>query len=484
MIQPALKRQIGLYTATSIVIGGVIGSGIFMRPSEMAGFLGSPMLLLLVWLVAGVFTLFSAMVNAEVGAMFPETGGQYVYMRHMYGDFWSYLFGWASFAVINTAGTAGISFIASQYIEYFWKLPRFSPVVEHSVVLHIPLIGDLLPLENFGVKSLTIIILCVLTFISYRSTKASGALQSFLTSLKVLALVLLIGGLFFSGKGSFQHFLVSDPSLKPIGFVAMTAAIVAACNGALQAYDGWYFSLNVGGEIKNPQKNLPLSLFLGLFICMIVYMLVTSAIIYMMPIGTMAKSELVASDAARIAFGTIGGGIIAGLIALNVIGTTNACVYTPPRITFAMAQEKRFFAWTGRIHRRFNTPGNAMLLHLFWMIPLVLSGSFFILADMYIFVVFIFNLMLVTGIYILRRKMPDAPRPYKVWGYPWMPALVIIFNFVYLVITVRTDILNYISGKTHVINSVFGIILCVIGIPFYFYFKKKYGNNVEAFSGK
>jgi APA family basic amino acid/polyamine antiporter len=260
----------------------------------------------------------------------------------------------------------------------------------------------------------------------------------------------------------------------------MTAAIVAACNGALQAYDGWYMALNVSGEIKDPQKNIPKSLFIGLFVCMIVYMLVTAAIIYMMPIGAMAKSELVASDAARMAFGTIGGGIIAALISINVMGTTNCNVLTPPRITFAMAQEKRFFAWTGKIHPRFNTPGNAMLLHLFWMIPLVLSGSFFILADMYIFVVFIFNLMLVAGIYILRKKMPEAHRPYRVWGYPWMPALVIIFNLVYLVITVRTDILNYISGKTHVINSIFGIILCMIGIPFYFYFKKKYGKVKDA----
>jgi APA family basic amino acid/polyamine antiporter len=453
-----------------------------MRPSEMAGFLGSPMLILLVWLIAGLFTMFSAMVNAEVGAMFPETGGQYIYMRHMYGDFWSYLFGWASFAVINTAGTAGISFIASQYIEYFFKLPRFSPAIEHSFVLHIPLIGDLLPLENFGVKSLTIIILCVLTFISYRSTKAGGSLQNFFTSVKVAAIVLLVGGLFFSGKGSFQNFISSDASLKPVGFLAMTAAIVAACNGALQAYDGWYMALNVAGEIKDPQKNITRSLFIGLFVCMIVYMLVTAAIIYMMPVGAMARSELVASDAASIAFGTIGGGIIAALISINVMGTTNSNVLAPPRITFAMAQEKRFFAWTGKIHPKFNTPGNAMLLHLFWMIPLVLSGSFFILADMYIFVVFIFNLMLVAGIYILRKKMPDAPRPYKVWGYPWMPALVIVFNLIYLVITVRTDIHNYVSGKTHVINSVFGIILCLIGIPFYFYFKKKYGSSVEKTS--
>src|SRR4051794_36666652 len=145
-IPHSFQRTLGLSTAMSIVISGVIGSGIFMRPAEMAGLLGSPMLIVLVWVIAGIFTLSSIMVLAEVGAMIPATGGQYVFMKYMYGDFWAYLFGWASFAVINTAGTAGISFIFSQYAGYFFKLPQFSPAVEHSIVLHVPLIGDILPL--------------------------------------------------------------------------------------------------------------------------------------------------------------------------------------------------------------------------------------------------------------------------------------------------------------------------------------------------
>ncbi|MEI7965226.1 MAG: amino acid permease, partial [Chitinophagaceae bacterium] len=163
----SFKRTIGLYTATSLVIGTVIGSGIFMRPAEMAALLGSPAQMLLVWVIAGVLTLFVAMVNAEVGAMLPETGGQYFFMQKMYGDFWAYLYGWANFAVINTAGTAGIAFICSQYAEYFFKLPRFGESIERSVSVHVPFIGDILPLENIGVKSLTILLLVVLTIISY-----------------------------------------------------------------------------------------------------------------------------------------------------------------------------------------------------------------------------------------------------------------------------------------------------------------------------
>ncbi|MFN8243204.1 MAG: amino acid permease [Ferruginibacter sp.] len=472
MQSPVFKRTIGLYTATSLVIGSVIGSGIFMRPAEMAFLLGSPLQILLVWVIGGVLTLFVAMVNAEVGAMLPETGGQYNFMHKMYGGFWAYLYGWANFAVINTAGTAGIAFICSQYIEYFFKLPRFSAALEQSMVLHVPLIGEIMPLENFGVKMLTIILLVVLTMVSYRSTKTGGILQVIFTAAKVLAIVLLAGGLFFSHAGSFAHFSENSVSVRPAGF-ALIAALVAASNGALQAYDGWANMINVAGEIRDPQRNIPRSLFMGLFTCIVIYMLISAAMLYLLPVDEMAKSQLVASDAAARAFGTVGGGIIAFLISLSVLGVTNASILAPPRMTFAMAREGNFFSFAGKIQPRYNTPGNAMLLHLAWMIVMVFSGSFYILADMYIFVTWLFNLMLVAGVFVLRKKMPDAVRPYKVWGYPVVPVIALLCTAFYLVMTLYADIDAYRSGKTHIINSVFGIVLTAIGIPLYVYFRRK-----------
>jgi basic amino acid/polyamine antiporter, APA family len=470
------KRTLGLYTAISLVIGTVIGSGIFMRPAEMASLLGSPLLILGVWVIGGLLSLFVAMVVAEVGAMLPETGGQYFFMRKMYGDFWAYLYGWANFSVINTAGTAGIAFICSQYVEYFFKLPRFSATVEQSVKLHLPFIGDILPLENMGVKCLTILLLVVLTIISYRSTKNGGIIQVVFTAAKILAIVLLIGGLFFYKDGGLKNVATSSNVIKPVGF-ALFAAIIAACNGALQAYDGWGTMVNVAGEIKNPQKNIPKSLFIGLLSCIAIYITITIAMMYVLPVDEMAKSSLVASDAAAKAFGNIGGGIIAFLICLSVLGVTNASILAPPRMTFAMAQEGKFFAFAGKIHPKHNTPGNAMLLHLGWMIVMVFSGSFYILADMYIFVTWLFNLMLVAGVFVLRKKMPDAERPYKVWGYPIVPIVSLLCTTLYLCVTLYNDIAAYNSGKTNLINSVFGIALTAIGIPFYFYFKKKYKSN-------
>ena len=468
----SFNRTIGFTTAISIVISGVIGSGIFMRPAEMAGLLGSPLLVLVTWVIAGVFSIFAIMVIAEVGAMMPATGGQYVFMKTMYNDFWAYLYGWANFAVINTASGAGITFICAQYVQYFFKLPRFSTETEQSVAIHIPLIGDILPLEDAGVKTFTILLLIIGSFIAYRSTKLSGAVQVIFTVAKVLAIILLVGGLCFSGKGSVDNLITATPVLMPAGF-ALVVAMVAACNGALQAYDGAYMIVYMAGEVKDPGKTLPGSLILGLFVCMIIYMLITAAMMYILPVGDMASSQMVASDAARKAFGAIGGGIIALLICLSVLGPTNTTILSAPRLTFAMANNHAFFTWAGIIHPRFKTPGNAIMLHLAWMICMVISGSFNILADMYIFIVWVFNLMLIAGLFILRKKMPAAERPYKVWLYPWMPLLVLLFNAFYLVMILYNDISNYTSGKTHIMNSVFGLVLTASGIPLYWYFKKK-----------
>lgn len=476
--QQQFQRTLGLPAAISIVAGSMIGSGIFMRPAEMAGLLGSPVLILAIWVIAGIFTLFAAMVSAEIGAMMPQTGGQYIFMHRMYGRFWSYLFGWANFSVINTAGTAGIAFIFAQYLEYFFKLPRFAAATEQSFIIHLPMVGDILPLENIGVKLVTILILAAFTTVNYISTRAGSRLQVVFTVAKILAIVLLTGGLFFSGSGSLAHFSLVPEGMQPSG-IAMVAAMVAACNGALQSYDGWGNMVMVAGEIKKPGKYIPRSLLTGIGLVMVIYLAISAAMIYMLPVDRIAKSELVASDAAGIAFGNWGAGIIALLICLSVLGATQGSVLTPPRMTFAMAREGNFFSWAGKVHPKHQTPGNALLLHFGVMLVMVFSGSFYILTDMYIFVAWLFNLMMISGVFILRRKMPDAERPYKVWGYPWVPAVLLVFTAFYLGFTLYNDIGNYMAGKTRIMNSVLGLILTATGIPFYVYFRWKYRKNGE-----
>jgi APA family basic amino acid/polyamine antiporter len=197
-----LAPTLGLWTSISLVVGGIIGSGIFMKPALMASQLGSPQLLILVWVIAGVITLFGALSNAEVAAMIPETGGQFIFFRHMYGDFIAFLFGWAAFAVFNTAGVASIAYVLGTYVEYFIRLPRFPTTLEESVFLSIPFIGKIFPLANIGVKGVTIFVVGLLTWVNYRSTKSGGDIQVIFTVLKVLAIAVVIGGAVFTRSGS------------------------------------------------------------------------------------------------------------------------------------------------------------------------------------------------------------------------------------------------------------------------------------------
>jgi len=468
-----LQKTIGLWSATTIVIGSVIGSSIFMKPATMAGQLGSPYILIAVWIVAGIISIFGAMAFAELGTMFPETGGQYVYLRKAYGDFIAYLYGWGSIAVINTAAIAAIAFVCAEYAGNFIQLPGFDAATERSIIFHIPMIGDIVPLQNFGVKMLAIGIIIVLTAANYISVRSGNAIQFIATLLKSLALVILVFGILFSGKGSVQNFVDNSNSFHLSGW-SLFAAFMAATTGAFVAYDGWNNLNMVAGEIKDPSKNITKSLLIGLVACIIIYVLVSLAYMYVLPIDEMARSPLVASDAAAKVMGTRGGAFIAILIVVSTFGATSVNLLANARVVFAMAEAKSFFNWAGKVHSRFRTPGNSVLILGIWSSLFVLSGSFDTLADMFIFMSWVFYGLVVLGVFILRKKMPKIERPYKVKGYPVLPAIFILFTLFYLGTTLYNDIHNYLSGKATVINSVFGMALTAIGIPFFFYFRWKY----------
>jgi APA family basic amino acid/polyamine antiporter len=468
---PHLLRQLNRNTAIAIVVGGVIGSGIFMKPALMAAHLQSPLLLLSVWVVAGIITLFGALSNAEVAAMFPETGGQYVFFQKMYGNGFAFVYGWAAFAVFNTAGNASIAYVFSQYTGYLIDLPRFSTATEQSFSLFIPYIGTFFPLQNFGVKVLTILVIIVFTAISYRSVQYGGKVQRVLTALKAAAIVLLIGGIFFSGKGDLSNIFQSTDNI-PTGWM-MVSAYMAALAGAFWAYDGWNNISFVAGEIKEPQKNIPQSLFLGLSFCIIVYVLVNLAFVYLMPIQQMAASSFIASDAANIAWGSIGGLLITLMVMLFVLGTTNANILATSRVTFAMADNSKLFAWAGTVQPRYKTPGNALWFNAIWTVCLIISGSFDMLTDMLIFVSWFFYGMSALGIFLLRRKMKDVPRVYKVWGYPIVPAVFVVFTLFFLIVTLVNDIRQFNHGEAPIINSVLGLLIALMGVPLYFISKRK-----------
>lgn len=396
---PRQKNRI--LSATAIIIGSVIGSGVFMKPASMAAQLGSPIWLTIIWIIAGIFSLFGALIYAELGAMIPETGGLYVYFKKMFGDFVGYLYGWAAFSAINTTGIAAISFVCAQYADYFLHLPRLDTIIEHSVIWHIPFIGDLFPLENIGVKSLAILLVILFTAINYLSTKAGSVFQVVSTFIKVAALVLLVFGIFFSGTGDFQHFISAE---NPKQNGALLAGIMAALSGAFFAYDGWINITFIAGEIKNPQKNIPKSLFTGVLTCIVIYVLVNQAYLYVMTVESIATSSLVAADAMTIAMGGMAGAVIAALIVICTLGAINGNALATARVTYAMGKDRVFLPWTGKTHPKFQTPGNALVLHCVWICMFIITGSFDMLADIMVFMTWIFYGLGAVGVFILRKE--------------------------------------------------------------------------------
>ena len=436
----------------------------------MAGQLGSPVWLSLVWVIAGIFSLFGALIYAELGAMMPETGGIYVYFRKMFGDFVAFLYGWAAFSVINTAAVAAIAFVCAQYADYFLHLPRFAAVTEQSVIWHLPFIGDLHPLENFGIKSLAVFLVIVFTALNYLSTKAGSAFQLVSTFVKMAVIALLVVGIFFSGHGSFSHFIAAE---HPKQGGALLSGVIAAMTGAFFAYDGWINIASMAGEVKNPQKNIPKSLFLGVFACVIVYVLVNQAYLYVLPVEKMAASKLVAADAIGMALGNTGEAIVAAMIIICTLGAINGNTMATARITYAMGKDKVFWPWVGEEHKRFQTPGNALWLHGVWTCVFIITGSFDMLADMFVFITWIAYGLGAVGIFMLRKKMPAAERPYKIWGHPFVTIVFILFSAFYLVTTLYNDVTNYMAHRQPVINSVLGLVITGLGIPFYFYYRKR-----------
>jgi basic amino acid/polyamine antiporter, APA family len=450
----------------------MIGSGIFKKPALMAAQLGSPHLLMLVWVLAGLMTLCGALTNAEIGGIYPATGGQFFFFDKIYGRFFAFMFGWATFIVVQTASIGSIAYIFGESMGHLITLPRFSPATETAWFIHLPFIGNIYPLANIGVKLVTIGLLGFLTVINVLGLLFGAGVQITLTFLKLLAIGAILLFASFAPMGSIHHFSETLASAPQTNF-AIFAAFIGAMSGAFWAYDGWNSVTFIAGEIENPQRNLPRALILGTIIVISVYVLINVAYIFVIPIKEMAHSGLVASDMAKLSMGPFGERFILLAILLSTFGSCNGTLMTSPRVYFAMARENMFFPSIGVVSAKYKTPANSLILQFFWASVLVLSGTFDTLTDMLIFVTWIFYGMGALGVFILRHRMPDIERPYKVWGYPYVPAIFIISATIFLIQTLYNDITHYINGTSPLINSVFGLVLVLAGTPLYFYFKSK-----------
>lgn len=473
-----LLPRLGLFTTTMIVVGAVIGSGIFRTPGGMAGELGSPEMLLGVWILAGLITLLGALSNAEVASMIPETGGQYIYFENMYGPFPAYLYGWSVFAVIQTGSIAAIAYVFAEYAVRFFGLSPLG-VDPETFSFHVPAIGDIRPTFELLEKLIAVGIIALLSLVNYIGVRFGGAVQNIFTVAKVLAILVLVGLAFVvPGAGAAANLTTDSATLGPTEFGLL--AIAAALQGAFWTFDGWNNVTYIAGEVRNPQHSLPRALVMGLGIIIVVYLLINLAYSYVMPIDEMAASKLVASDVAERLFSG-GGTWIALLVMISTFGTTNGTILASARVYFSMSRRKVFPGFLGHVHPRFRTPSAALATQCVWSIMLVFSGTFDTLIEMLLFVSWIFYAAGAFGLFVLRRKYPERNRPYTVPLYPFVPALFVLFAVAYLVLTLYHDVTAYrdavSAGEPALINSALGLVLVLLGTPIYFYYVRKHRQN-------
>ena len=461
--QGQLIKSITLASATILVVSSVIGTGVYKKVAPMSLDLMSPGLVLFAWILAGVLSLCGALSNAEIAGMMAGSGGEYIYFKRIYGRFMAFMFGWTTFAIIKTASISSIAYVFAQSFNSLVPLPQLDPSVANLEF------GVFKPFENFGVKALSIILILLLTYLNTRSLKAGEFLSKNITRFVIAGLALIvIAGMFFGG-GSLHNITTPSVSYVSQGWTNFDfiKALFGAMLAAFWAYEGWNTVGFLGGEIQNPNRNLPLALGGGLGIIIVTYLLVNFTYLYVLPIDSIiavkkADNQIAAVEVIRYFSGATGATILSFLILLTTLGCTNSTILMPPRIYQVMAQDGLFFKNAAIINPRTNTPNGALLIQGVWACLLVLSGTFDQLTDMLIFAAFFFYGATALGVFILRQKEPNTPRPYKVIGYPFVPAIFIAFCIALIVITCIT----------HPREASIGLVLMATGLPFYLFWNK------------
>jgi amino acid transporter len=450
--QPQLIRGLGLVDATSIVVGTIIGTGIFLVPSSISQQVGSVGLVYAVWIFAGLLSLAGALSYAELGAAIPEAGGEYAFLRRAYGPMWGYMYGWEAFVIGKTGSVATIAAAFARFLGIF-----FEGLQEPFIQL--PL--GFTTWSVTGGQAISIGAIVLLTVINYLGVVLGGHVQTIFTVLKVA----IIGGLavlaFVIGNGQWSNFTPFFAAPKGIGTLS---ALGVALIGALWAYDGWNNLTMVSAEIKNPEKNIPRALIFGTGGVMLVYLFINAAYFYILPIEAVQGSERVAQDMAEAFLGDWGVNLITLGALISTFATLNAAILSGARIPYAMARDGLFFRFTSAVHPAHRTPSKALLLQggiacLIALLFPTFEGSF----TYTIFGLWIFYGITTASVFVLRWKEPDLVRPYKTLGYPWVPG---IFVAVAAIFTVNTLL-------TQTKEAGLGLLFIAAGLPFYWWWKKK-----------
>jgi basic amino acid/polyamine antiporter, APA family len=461
--QRTLVRTLGMGYVVIFVVANIIGSGVYKKIAPMAAELHSSVWILAAWIVGGIITLFGALSNAEVAGLLADTGGEFIYLKKIYSRFFSFMYGWSLFTVIQTATISSLAYVFAQSLNSVITIPGI-----FSSLQHLTIGGVFFPFQDFGVKLTAILLILILTGLNISGLKSGAGVSKTIMLLVFTGLFTIV----IFGLGSSVARPANFMDLKDLTSGSVTlSSFYTAMLAAFWAYQGWVSVGFIGGEVKDPKKNIPRGIVSGVFIVIFIYLLVNVTYLTLLPIPQLVQihesgNQIAAVEAVRTFWGTGGVMFISLLILVTTLGCTNASILTGARPYYAMAREKLFFNGIDKINRA-NVPSNSLLWQGLWASVLVLSGTFDQLTDMIIFAVFIFYGATTLGVFILRRRMPDAHRPYKVWGYPVIPAIFILFCIGLFFNTIIT----------RPREAAIGMILILSGIPVYLLLKRKYSKN-------
>lgn len=423
-----LQRELGLFDSISIVLGIVIGSGIFLVPNLVASALQSPAWILTAWIGTGVLSFFGALAFAELGTMFPATGGQYVYLREAWGHLPAFLCGWSHFFISQSAGIAYLSVSFAIYLSYFFRLGVWQG------------------------KIVAVSVMAMLTLVNYYGLRPGARVQNFCAVAKIAGLLIVIVSACFVSR------VAPSAAGRGITISAFGIAMIAC----LQAYDGWSAVSFVAGEVRNPERTLLRALSIGMGIAIAVYVLMNGAYLKVLTIPEIIHADRVGAMAAERTLGQRGATVVAITILLSILGALNGRVLTQPRVYFAQARDGLFFRGFATIHPRYRTPSFSIAMQGAWSAVLILSGSFEVLIDYRIFGIWLLNVATVAGLIVLRSKRPDLPRPYRMWGYPFTTLAFIAVGSAFMINTLIQ----------RPAPSLLGLAIMAAGIPVYYLWRR------------
>jgi len=448
-----LLRGLTLLDSVLLLVGGIIGSSIFLTSKDIAQPLPHPAWFLLVWVLGGVVSLLACFAFAELGSMFPDSGGQYVYLRAAFGDLPAFLYGWMLFSVANGGTIAALGVASAAYLGGL-----FPAISQEHVVLSFA--GVVITRAHL----LALIFIAIVTWINVCGLRSGALLQNAATWAKFVAMAAFVLLGFAIGKGNWSHFTTAPPGGLALGLTPgqLLSAFGVGLIAVFWAYDGWVYITWVAGEVKNPRRNVPLAMVIGIVVVGVIYITMNLTYMYAMPLSEVAKHETIAHSAAVVLFSPAAGAWLSATIALSCFGAMASCILSGARVYYAMAKDGVFFQRMAEVHPRWRTPAFSLIGQSLWAALLTVSGRYDQLYTYVIYGMVLSYTATVVGLFVLRWKRPDIPRPYRCTGYPVVPAIYILIGTAWTLNTILT----------RPVEAFWGTAIVLLGVPGYLYWKR------------